>query len=184
MIDKQYIVYQKHPILPLTIYNYSKTAQFDKVWNEVTLSCRGLVLDDEMNVVAIPFKKFFNYEEHENSNLPLIPVGEEFDAFEKMDGSLGIVFRYKGELIFATRGSFISDQAVKAKEMMKKYDEFKLIDGFTYLFEIIYGNSFLNTVTVTFSDGLKMIYYENEEVKTKNRGMVLAKNLLENDILS
>lgn len=139
MIEAKYVMSQKHPTLPLTIYNYSKSCQYEKVWNEITLQCRGLVLDDDFNVVAIPFKKFFNYEEHDNKELPLIPENETYEMFEKMDGSLGISFRYNGELIFSTRGSFISDQAIKAKEILKKYNQKFLFEGFTYLFEIIYS---------------------------------------------
>jgi len=138
MIAGKYIISQTHPTLPLTIYNYSKSCQYEKKWNEITLMARGLVLDNEFNVIAIPFKKFFNYEEHDNKELPLIPTNEKFEVFEKMDGSLGIVFRYNGELIISTRGSFISEQAIKAREIIKKYDESLLIEGFTYLYEIIF----------------------------------------------
>jgi RNA ligase len=39
-----------------------------------------------------------------------------------MDGSLGILFNYKGEWVLATRGSFTSDQSVKGTELLQKYD--------------------------------------------------------------
>jgi RNA ligase len=58
-----------------------------------------------------------------------------------MDGSLGILFNYEGEWVFATRGSFTSDQAVKGMEMLSKYDYNRLNKGYTYLFEIIYGEN-------------------------------------------
>jgi RNA ligase len=92
-----------------------------------------LVTDNEGNVVARPFKKFFNIEEGKHT-----PT-EEFEVFEKMDGSLGIVFKYNGEVIYATRGSFSSDQS----KWMANYgneNNFKdiLVEGFTCLFEIIY----------------------------------------------
>jgi RNA ligase len=38
------IISHKHKTLPLTIYNYSRTCQYDKKWNEFTLKCRSLVL--------------------------------------------------------------------------------------------------------------------------------------------
>jgi RNA ligase len=95
-----------------------------------------LVTDNEGNVVARPFKKFFNIEEGKHT-----PT-EEFEVFEKMDGSLGIVFKYNNEVIYATRGSFASDQA----KWMVNYgnqNNFKdiLVEGFTYLFEIIYDDN-------------------------------------------
>jgi len=124
---------QVHRTLPLSIWNYTPEVQYGQLWDEITLQCRGLVTDDKGNVVARPFKKFFNIEEEKHT-----PT-EEFEVFEKMDGSLGIVFKYNGEVIYATRGSFSSDQA---KWMAKHGDEYNfkdiLVEGFTYLFEIIY----------------------------------------------
>ena len=124
---------QVHPTLPLTIWNYTEKVQYESLWDEITLICRGLVTDEEGNVVARPFKKFFNIEE--NKYTPT----SEFDVYEKMDGSLGILFNYKGEWIFASRGSFTSDQAIKFKEIFyRRYNDKVLLKSSTYLFEIIY----------------------------------------------
>jgi RNA ligase len=149
------------------------------LWDDITLNCRGLVLDNEGNVIAKPFSKFFNYEEHTADEIP----NELFDVYEKMDGSLGILFYYeeklsderryniwfnsnyetgmerffdpknlpdfdnpyyeptpkiKGEWYMVTRGSFTSEQAIKGKELLEKYNFEKLHTDYTYLFEIIY----------------------------------------------
>lgn len=124
---------QNHRSLPLSIWNYTPEVQYGQLWDEITLQCRGLVTDNEGNVVARPFKKFFNIEEGKHT-----PT-EKFEVFEKMDGSLGIVFKYNGEVIYATRGSFTSDQAKWMEKYGKEYN-FKdiLVEGHTYLFEIIY----------------------------------------------
>lgn len=132
--DQGLIVSQRHPRLPLSIYNYSRLTQYSEKWDEITLMCRGLVIDDLGNIVARPFKKFFNYEELKPDQIP----NEPFDVFEKMDGSLGILFYYKGEWVFASRGSFTSQQALRGAEILKKYKYERLLEGFTYLFEIIY----------------------------------------------
>jgi len=97
--------------------------------------CRGLVTDDNGNIVARPFKKFFNMEESKHT-----PT-DDFKVYEKMDGSLGILFHYEGEWVMATRGSFTSDQAGKGMEMLSNYDYHKLHKDFTYLFEIIYADN-------------------------------------------
>ena len=136
-IDKGLVVKQDHPTLPLSIYNYSRTCQYERLWDEVTMDCRGLVLDSDGNVVAKPFKKFFNLEELTPGQIP----NEPFEVFEKMDGSLGILFNYKGEWILATKGSFISEQAVKGTQILKKYKYERLLEGYTYLFEIIYSEN-------------------------------------------
>ena len=84
---------QVHPTLPLTIWNYSEKVQYEGLWNDITLMCRGLVTDDEGNIVARPFKKFFNLDEGKHT-----PTSE-FDVYMKLDGSLGILFNYKGEWV-------------------------------------------------------------------------------------
>lgn len=138
MIDEKYISVQKHPTEELYIYNYTQLCQFDRVWNEATLECRGLILDDKYNVIARPFKKFFNFEEHtgSDSKLPSLPI-EEFEVFEKLDGSLGITYWVGGKPLLATRGSFTSDQAIKGSQLLNKYPNVWNRD-YTYLFEIIY----------------------------------------------
>jgi RNA ligase len=123
---------QVHPTLPLTIWNYSEKVQYENLWDEVTLMCRGLVTDDKGDIVATPFKKFFNIEEGKYT-----PT-ETFEVYEKMDGSLGIVFWYQGQWVVATRGSFTSDQAIKARELLKKYNTDIMFRHMTFCFEIIY----------------------------------------------
>lgn len=123
---------QVHPTLPLTIWNYTETVQFSGEWDEILLMCRGLVTDDKGNIIARPFKKFFNIEEGKYT-----PT-ENFEVWDKMDGSLGIVFWYEGQWIVATRGSFTSDQAIKGGELLKKYNTDIMFRHLTYCFEIIY----------------------------------------------
>ena len=124
---------QTHPTLPLIIWNYTPAVQYGEKWDDVTLQCRGLVTGTEGNVVARPFKKFFNLEE--NKHTPT----SEFEVFDKMDGSLGIMFKYNGEMVCATRGSFTSDQSKWMTEFAQKYNyQDIIVEGFTYLFEIIY----------------------------------------------
>ena len=133
-VEKKLIEKTSHPTLPLDIYNYSRECQFSSTWDDITLNMRGTVLDREGNVIAKSFPKFFNMEEHKAEEIP----NEVFEVFEKMDGSLGILFHYADEWHLATRGSFVSDQAIKGKEILSRYQYDRLIPGFTYLFEIIY----------------------------------------------
>ena len=143
------LIKQVHPKLPLHIWNYTPEVQYGQLWDNITLSCRGLVTDDRGNVLAKPFKKFFNIEEDRH-----VPT-QDFEVFEKMDGSLGIVFKYNGEVIYATRGSFASDQAKWMAKYGEKYN-FKdiLVEGFTYLFEIIYPE---NRIVVDYGDQERLV---------------------------
>jgi RNA ligase len=85
---------QTHPKFDLTIWNYSPKVQYERLWDEITIQCRGLVTNSKGDVVARPFKKFFNYEEHKPEDIP----NEDYVVYEKMDGSLGILFYYEEEL--------------------------------------------------------------------------------------
>jgi RNA ligase len=85
---------QTHPTLDLTIWNYSPKVQYERLWDDITLQCRGLVTNSKGDIVARPFKKFFNYEEHKPEDIP----NEDYVVYEKMDGSLGILFYYEYEL--------------------------------------------------------------------------------------
>ena len=137
MINEKLVSVQKHPETDLFIYNYSPKVQYEKLWNEVTLKTRGLILDAQMNFVARPFGKFFNLEEHQPNEIPQLP----FDVFEKMDGSLGILYWLNDKPFIATRGSFTSDQSQHATEVLyTRYQHTfdKLDKTATYLFEIIY----------------------------------------------
>lgn len=136
-IENGLVLKNNHPTLPIAIYNYSRETQYESKWDYITLMCRGLVLDNEGNVIAKAFNKFFNLEEHKPEEIP----NEPFEVYEKLDGSLGILFHYNGEWVLATKGSFTSDQSVRGLEMLKKYDYERLISGFTYLFEIIYDEN-------------------------------------------
>jgi RNA ligase len=150
-IDGGLVIKQVHPTLPLSIYNYSRECQYDGKWDDITLNCRGLVLDNDGNVIAKPFPKFFNYEEHKPEDIP----NENFEVYEKMDGSLGIVFHYNNEWHVATRGSFQSDQAIKAKQILDtKYNISSLRKTRTYLFEIIYPE---NRIVVDYGNEEKLV---------------------------
>jgi len=84
-VAEGWLISQRHPTLPLTIYNYSQETQFEKHWDEITLMCRGLVVDDTGVIVARPFKKFFNWEEIIHSVDPA-QLKMDFEVFDKMDG--------------------------------------------------------------------------------------------------
>lgn len=135
MLREGYVFVQRHPAQDLYIYNYTPKAQYERLWNDVTLQCRGLILDGNGGVVARPFRKFFNLEEV--SNLP----AEPFEVYEKLDGSLGILYWAGEQAFIATRGSFTSEQSRKANQILHaRYGHVlpRLERKHTYLFEIIY----------------------------------------------
>lgn len=127
----------RNPADDLTIYNYTPAVQYSRAWDDVTRNCRGLILDDEGEIVARPFPKFFNYGETDMYEEEITP-DTHVRAFDKLDGSLGIVYWDKqGQPQVATRGSFTSVMAEHASALIKDI----LIPNFenvTMLVEIIY----------------------------------------------
>lgn len=139
--EKRLISSARHPSLPLTIWAYTSNCQYEQAWDEITLSCRGLVTDDDGNIVAKPFPKFFNMEERRHQ------ATDDYQVYEKLDGTLGIMFSYQGEWVFATKKSFDSEYVDFFRAMMlkgltsrgKRYSEVlkHLSTDCTYLFELI-----------------------------------------------
>lgn len=150
-IEQGYIIRQTHPSLPLTIYNYTAKAQFDRHWNEVTLHCRGLVLDNNYQPIARPLPKFFNLSEHKGSIPDELP-----QIYEKLDGSLILLFQYQGKWEVASRGSFASEQAQMARELLTNYQtELDGLDSeYTYLLEIIYPS---NRIVVNYGSAQRLV---------------------------
>lgn len=145
MIDEGYVRCQTHPTEPLAIYNYTERTQYERVWNDATRNCRGLIVHTVTGeIVARPFPKFFNYGEigDEDKALMTGPI----HVTDKLDGSLGITY-WEPEAqrwAVATRGSFTSDQARWATERLRselRAQGVGAIDGpttQTALVEIIY----------------------------------------------
>jgi hypothetical protein len=176
-VAEGWLISQVHPTLPLTIYNYSQATQYEAKWDEVTLSCRGLVFDEAGNQVSYPFKKFFNIEENKHVST------EHFEIYEKVDGSLITVFNYNGEWVVSSRGSFTSDQAIAAQKLFKQLMNLDRIDKrATYLFELIAP---WNRIVVDYGEreelillGARAKYFEASHLDLYELAKMLGCNLI------
>ena len=81
-----------------------------------------------------------NYEEIQDKSV--IPDSDNFVAYEKIDGSLGILYWIGDKPYITTKGSWTSEQGKHATELIqkKKYANWlsSLDRSKTYLFEIVY----------------------------------------------
>jgi RNA ligase len=166
MIEEKFVRVQTNSDNTLFIANYSEKAQFAREWNDVTLNCRGLIYDFDGNVIARGFKKFFNWDD---SSQPYPPQGPCLRA-PKMDGSLGILYKHKGNWSIATRGSFSSDQALWATNWLQTsafVSEAQKItpwrDDRTYLFEIIFPE---NRIVVDYHGDERLVLLDVIETAT------------------
>lgn len=148
-IEAKHVRVNDHPSLPYRLYNYTEIAQYQKAWTDVTRACRGLIVHrDSGEIIARPFPKFFNHGE--NNHHPFRD-DEPVTVTDKLDGSLGIIYRTgDGGLAVATRGSFTSEQAVHATNILRtKYQDWQPAEGSTVLVEIVYPQ---NRIVVDYGD--------------------------------
>lgn len=148
MREAGYIRQAKHPTLPLVSECYTKQTMFEKKWTNETRICRGLIWNTEtLEVVARPFAKFFNWGE---PSAPSVAPDTWFKAYNKLDGSLGIVYDTPDGPAVATKNSFVSPQAVHATEVLRtRYNGWLPQEGHTTLLEIIYPE---NRIVLDYGD--------------------------------
>jgi RNA ligase len=121
----------------LLLFNYTAQAQYEGRWNFFERVSRGLIINAKTGEVAArPFDKIFNWGERGHK-----AHGHIVTVTEKMDGSLGILYRDDGHKI-STRGAFDSEQAKWATDFLRDcYDLDGLPNELTLLFEIIYSEN-------------------------------------------
>lgn len=156
-IEAGYVTRREHPEDPaFEIYNYTKKAQAEQRWNDVTKKCRGLITQATpwgIEIIARPWQKFFNLGEHSEGGFNIdAPVW----AVDKRDGSNGIMYLGPDGWAIATRGSFSSEQAIEGTKMLRE----RIAEGFlprvgvTYLFEIIYPE---NRIVLDYGDKRELV---------------------------
>ena len=166
MLEDGYVSARKHPTLPLVIYNYTEKTTFARYWNPITNLCRGLIVSDTGEIIARPFAKFHNINTDwmPETTIEQLPASDPLIT-KKMDGSLGIFWDYRGVWGIATRGSFTSEQADWATDKLASMfgvgRGMWWPDGYTPLFEIIYG---ANRIVVDYDfDNLVLIGMVNND---------------------
>ncbi len=140
----------------LLLYCYTESCVYDRQWSDITLIARGLILDTyRETVAATPFPKFFNIGEG-STTVPDL----SFETFEKLDGSLIILWHHNGRWRAATKGSFRSSQAQWAAAKIARADLSALTIGTTYLAEAIYPE---NRIVVHYDDEALVMLAAYEE---------------------
>jgi len=161
--NHKYIKHQTHPVFPLFIFNYTRECQYEDGWDEYTKMSRGLITTEDGEIIARPFKKFFNVGEKEHTKFENLP-DEVPDIYEKLDGSLGILYWWRDTPFIATRGSFTSDQAMWATNWFyENVDKYELSKNVTYLFEIIYPE---NRIVVNYGDREDLVLLGMKDIET------------------
>lgn len=154
-IENGVVSQRHHPTLPLRVLNYTQKAAFDRIWDEVTVQCRGLIVDNDNQIVSRCMPKFWNLGQEGfllgvnqdtvvDSDYLLRCVkewGSKLTITRKMDGQMGVLWNYKGEWGISTRGSFESDGAKFATAKFQKFVKYGATEfipkGWTLIWELI-----------------------------------------------
>ena len=148
---------------------------FWHMYNELFRECRGLVYDLEKHqIVALPFQKFFNIDEQEETSMEnirkMLKNAHTVEFGNKLDGTLIIARWYEGELFSCTSGSLTEENVYPlkyARKFLGNDDYTSLVKDFkdwTCLFECISPNNQLVVVYSQEQYGLHLIGMRN--VKT------------------
>ena len=109
----------------ISSFNFTKSAFYEKAWNEQTTKARGLYINvPKQKVVARAYDKFFNINEREETKLEALEFKLQFPvtAYVKENGFLGIV-SYNDEddtLFITTKSSPDGDYARWLRELFEK----------------------------------------------------------------
>lgn len=93
----------------ISSFNFTKTAFYDKIWDEQTTKARGLYINiPQQKVVARAYNKFFNINERPETKFDMLQHKLVFPvtAYVKENGFLGIVsYNFEDDSLFCTTKS-------------------------------------------------------------------------------
>ena len=174
----------------LRVLKYRRHVFYDATWNEFLRECRGLVIDQDYNVVTLPFKKIHNYGIE--ADAPEFAYTEMVFASRKVNGFMIAVTWYNNDLLWSTTGSIDSAFVGYAKEIYEQQindGEFrtriKANPTETFLFECVHpidphivpeeaGLYFLGSRAHDFSSKVELMMASAEEVYWKSTGVKIV----------
>lgn len=122
----------RHP--HLRVVKYKNKVFYKALWTPELCEMRGLVVDEDWNVIVRPFRKIFNLFEN-GTNFPL---DAEVAAARKVNGFMaGLTIDDEHGVIVSTTGSLDSPFVTMAEKYLLPLVDKGLINGVTYLFEIV-----------------------------------------------
>lgn len=150
----------------------------------IVMECRGLILDTEFNVVSRAFDRFFNYGEQPDTQAPI--NWSKATCFEKVDGSLIKIYKWKGDWHVSTRGTAFAESTVNGFPLTFKDLVLKALGvqehgfqmlcdswldaAYTYIFEI----TAMENRVVKVYDGYTLHYLGARNNKTFEHAHVLC----------
>jgi RNA ligase len=127
---------------PIKVSNGSpKMCKERALTNAMRRECRGIIFDKTNKIMSRPFHKFFNINQHIETQMQQIDITQPHSIMEKMDGSMIRPIFVKGELRLATKMGVtaVSEQAeewlILQSGYYKEWLQTQLQKGITPIFE-------------------------------------------------
>lgn len=182
--------------------NYDQIESSKHKYHPIVRECRGIILENgSYEIVAATFQRFFNLGEQ--PEVDKLFDWEKATVDEKCDGSLIMLYFYKGKWSVATRGSFATGIVSNLSPLTWRelflstvnQDRFEVLcTDYTYVFELM---SFLNMVVVKHekthskllgifsnSTGEEILDYEYQKTIANELGIEVPKRFDFTDISS
>ena len=132
-------------------FNFTKDAFYDKAWNSLTTTARGLFVNiPEQRVVARAYNKFFNINERPETTLGMLGNRLRFPVtlYVKENGFLGIAsyLHETGEMMYASKSGqqnefkgYFTDMVHKkmTAEQIAAMTEYSKANNVSLLFEVV-----------------------------------------------
>lgn len=160
LYSDNYLIKHVNNEMGLIIWNYSVKTTYSNYWNQYTKLCRSLVTDFKGNIISRGLPKFFNYNEIKHLYPKTKFIGSR--VMEKLDGSYIGIFYYNDKWCVRSKGSFTTDQAIKATELLGKIDLSNFNKGLTHNFEVIYPS---NRIVVDYGERERLVYLNSTDKK-------------------
>ena len=136
--------------------NFTRNAFHKNEWNELNVKARGMFVDEDGNIIARSYDKFFNLEEIPETTIESLRENLVFPVkvYQKENGFLGILSVYNGELLYCSKSQTYKSEQGDFARMFKT------------IFEREYAKSLENIKKFISSNGVSMIF---EVVSPKDR---------------
>ncbi|WP_298644733.1 RNA ligase [uncultured Cardiobacterium sp.] len=146
---RDYIAKKSARYPALRVLKYARSVFYENRFDDALLEMRGIILDDDDNIIVRPFKKVFNYSERtaKNSRYPLhLADDHPVEAVQKINGFLGCCTyvaragdtgNHNHQVLYSTTGSLDSRFADLTRAHCQPYEDlFRAYPNHTFLFEI------------------------------------------------
>lgn len=165
-IQNTSMCHEQHPCKKLNLYGYYSggTDKQRTIWDNTNKQCRGVILDQQGNIIEKTFPKFWTFRQYLSESMLLlsdnqiirIPKGK-FKIYEKIDGTMVTLYWLNNNPYLATQRSFTNIKAIEATKLLyEKYSHLfsKLNKRYTYIFEAVYPET---KVLIDYGDTRELI---------------------------